>query len=402
MSGKRQNPYVPKYITTVPWYHDLKGEEGAHDYLAHHRNKKRERNLNAENSEEKQQNNQIDGQSIKKNVDDYDIKRDRWYGFQAEEWDEIAKNWDKNKLKANDMHLLDDSDDTDYELEIMELDLKINDLKNNIKEAALENTARNRKDVPAYILKISVSEKLDYKKAPHIINNPDLGFVNDPNQFKRKMNDGDAHHDQFAWEKIEAHGDRKRQKLQDVASHDRDTSIGLPQNSEVSGKLDLTLSALQRRHENVPKLPLTTIESSGVLDTKPNGSLDSELQSANYESKHEPGCTMVGSKADKHDGSEIHVTDYLQQQSTCLDAKESVQCTGDVKASNKTSLMHTGSEIQARAYSKHDHNRLKRSRYPEDEFVHGHTLVWGSYYAQGKWGFKCCRSLDRNSSCTRQ
>jgi pre-mRNA-processing factor SLU7 len=41
-----------------------------------------------------------------------------------------------------------------------------------------------------------------------------------------------------------------------------------------------------------------------------------------------------------------------------------------------------------------------KSKYIEDEFVRNHTSVWGSYYSEGKWGFRCCRSLDRNSYCT--
>ncbi|RNA01181.1 pre-mRNA-splicing factor SLU7, partial [Brachionus plicatilis] len=41
-----------------------------------------------------------------------------------------------------------------------------------------------------------------------------------------------------------------------------------------------------------------------------------------------------------------------------------------------------------------------KSKYVEDEFVHSHTSVWGSYYKDDKWGYKCCQSTDRNSYCT--
>jgi pre-mRNA-processing factor SLU7 len=42
----------------------------------------------------------------------------------------------------------------------------------------------------------------------------------------------------------------------------------------------------------------------------------------------------------------------------------------------------------------------KKSKYIEDEYPNNHSSVWGSYYKDGKWGFKCCESLDRNSYCT--
>ncbi|KAL8447330.1 hypothetical protein Emed_004434 [Eimeria media] len=40
--------------------------------------------------------------------------------------------------------------------------------------------------------------------------------------------------------------------------------------------------------------------------------------------------------------------------------------------------------------------------YEEDVFVRGHTSVFGSLYSkeQQKWGFSCCGSLDRSSTCS--
>lgn len=40
-----------------------------------------------------------------------------------------------------------------------------------------------------------------------------------------------------------------------------------------------------------------------------------------------------------------------------------------------------------------------KSKYIEDEYVNGHTAVWGSYYKDGKWGYKCCLSLNKNDYC---
>lgn len=41
-----------------------------------------------------------------------------------------------------------------------------------------------------------------------------------------------------------------------------------------------------------------------------------------------------------------------------------------------------------------------RSKYEEDIYPNNHTLVWGSYWQDGKWGYKCCYSFVKNSYCT--
>ncbi|KAI8047374.1 Pre-mRNA splicing Prp18-interacting factor-domain-containing protein [Gilbertella persicaria] len=43
-----------------------------------------------------------------------------------------------------------------------------------------------------------------------------------------------------------------------------------------------------------------------------------------------------------------------------------------------------------------------RSKYEEDVFINNHTSVWGSYWSEGQWGYKCCRSNMKNSYCTGQ
>ncbi|KAL8578508.1 hypothetical protein ACOMHN_028780 [Nucella lapillus] len=41
-----------------------------------------------------------------------------------------------------------------------------------------------------------------------------------------------------------------------------------------------------------------------------------------------------------------------------------------------------------------------KSRYEEDVFPNNHASVWGSYWNNGLWGFKCCHSLIKESYCT--
>jgi len=41
-----------------------------------------------------------------------------------------------------------------------------------------------------------------------------------------------------------------------------------------------------------------------------------------------------------------------------------------------------------------------KSRYEEDVLNGNHTTVWGSYWCEGKWGYKCCHSFLKKSYCT--
>ncbi|XP_025094468.1 LOW QUALITY PROTEIN: pre-mRNA-splicing factor SLU7-like [Pomacea canaliculata] len=41
-----------------------------------------------------------------------------------------------------------------------------------------------------------------------------------------------------------------------------------------------------------------------------------------------------------------------------------------------------------------------KSRYEEDVFPNNHQSVWGSFWRDGRWGYKCCYSLVEESYCT--
>ena len=43
---------------------------------------------------------------------------------------------------------------------------------------------------------------------------------------------------------------------------------------------------------------------------------------------------------------------------------------------------------------------VAKSKYVEDELVNNHKSVWGSFFKEGKWGYKCCESVKRDSYCT--
>ncbi|ETN65835.1 step ii splicing factor slu7 [Anopheles darlingi] len=40
-----------------------------------------------------------------------------------------------------------------------------------------------------------------------------------------------------------------------------------------------------------------------------------------------------------------------------------------------------------------------RSRFEEDVYINNHTTVWGSFWSNGIWGYRCCESTIKNSYC---
>ena len=41
-----------------------------------------------------------------------------------------------------------------------------------------------------------------------------------------------------------------------------------------------------------------------------------------------------------------------------------------------------------------------KSKYPEDVLVNNHESIWGSWWANYRWGYACCHSTVKNSYCT--
>merc|ERR1712001_713454 len=43
---------------------------------------------------------------------------------------------------------------------------------------------------------------------------------------------------------------------------------------------------------------------------------------------------------------------------------------------------------------------MTKTKYEEDIHPGNHSSVWGSFWHEGKWGFKCCYSFEKRSYCT--
>lgn len=209
MNDTTDSSYVPKFIQNVPWYYKLKKDDkdgqASKDSYAHQRKLDSLKNhaLSA---------------SVAGTTDagtglqeDYEVKRDHWQGHAEQEWDEIVGGWDTNKavVKLSESNQ-DDSDDTDYELELQELGLERWQLKSN-RLGPLTNIDREQGEVPSYILGITANEggKVRYgQDSLAAIVHQDSEFVRE-----RKEEEDFKKIQAFAWEKNKQH-EREQQMKQ--------------------------------------------------------------------------------------------------------------------------------------------------------------------------------------------
>lgn len=353
-SGKEVNPYIPKFISTVPWYHNKLNDEKS-DYLSHQRS-----NITDEAKDHSipQPGSGIndeferEGETEIKKVDDYDSKRDRWHGYDALEWDKIAQNWDKikkKKQKTKGTNLDEDSDDTDYELELIELGLDLKDIKNNLREDPLEKTIRDRQDVPAYILNITSSNKIHYDPKSRLAKDPSKGFINDKNQFVKKLT-GEAKRldslQNFAWEQNRQQEELKHRKAFEQKLTGKNQLTNDPEEYQVDLNLNMeanpTAMMLQARHQQGQQKVSYEQKKSDLLGRYGGGEFLNKPQEL------------------------VNVTELTKKDETSL---------------NK------------------DKNGLRKTIYPEDNYFMNHQSVWGSYYLDGKWGYGCCKQTTQNSRC---
>lgn len=215
MSGDQDgNQYIPKYIQNVPWYYDT-GSKDKNDALAHHRKNPNEATVDQSLPQVgqgiKDEFQIVDGYEVRV-AEDYAAKRDRWHGHTAAEWEEILEKWDTiKKAKGGAKQDQNDSDDTDYELELEELGLDRKVLNSGHIEDPLEKSIRDRRDVPAYIRAINANQggKIRLGK------DSTAGVTNDDSEFVKESKDVTElrQMQKFAWEQNKQYEEKKLKEL---------------------------------------------------------------------------------------------------------------------------------------------------------------------------------------------
>ena len=186
---KEENPYIPKYISTVPWYYKNSDVDTKGDYLAHVRSHPNDGLIDHSVPQM--------GDSIKdefefkdtvavKKAEGFDAKRDPWHGYDIEDWNQVFKNWltIKNGDTLNSAEEEGtESDDTSFELELSELGLRKSDLTENPRTDRIAKTIHERSDVPSYIKNITTSGKIRYNPSTEKAYNRNETLFNNDDEF---------------------------------------------------------------------------------------------------------------------------------------------------------------------------------------------------------------------------
>lgn len=267
----KDNLYLPKYIQNVPWYFKTGGKEPT-DELSHHRKDPAQAPIDHSVPQAgtgiQDEFDTVNGHEIRKDGD-YSTKRDRWHGTTLGDWDEILAQWSTIKKSIQKPEDENDSDDTDYELELQELGLEKKDLHIHLKEDPLEKSIRDRRDIPAYILAINANEggkiRLGKDSTAALIN-LDSEFVKESKDVKelRQMQ-------KFAWDQNRQYEERKQKELyqkQLDSLHDPYAEVDdtVPVDLGLSVEASPTLMMLKNRQNEAEKKKAMEKKKNSLLD----------------------------------------------------------------------------------------------------------------------------------------
>ncbi|KAH3684849.1 hypothetical protein WICPIJ_004202 [Wickerhamomyces pijperi] len=333
----RDNKHIPKYIKDAPWYNsDTTGQSD--DPLAHHRNADShlvnsgkpkvgagivdeflELDTSTDNTSVRLKKDgskaqvapEKDQKLIRKDASTYDMKRDRWYGYNSELYitsQKESSTGSEEKKEAETVTM-----DLDEEIELKELGLwDLYRTNPSIFSKDQTKLVRLREDKAVYLKNISDSNDITYDPKSRTDRSDSVGYFNDRNLFTRHLT-GDAKKYQqsnvFAWD------DNKR-------------------TSEISST-------------NVTSNPTL----SEIRNTSKKPAMNKDLFSK-----------------------------YTQQESNGSDDED--------HKNDQNNKSNQNEEL-----------KNPTPQYLEDVFIANHTSIWGSYYQDGRWGFKCCKKFDKDSLC---
>ncbi|ODV62441.1 mRNA splicing protein SLU7 ASCRUDRAFT_79959 [Ascoidea rubescens DSM 1968] len=174
--------------------------------------------------------------------DNYDSRRDRWYGYDISNWESELKTWEENDIKKKEKLKLEEIDrlirsiekydgepnddsfientelyfnsSSDEEIELQELGLLENDFKSKIdsEKASGEKIIRILEDKASYLYGVNSKPQkynenedieLSYNPKTRSIRDVNTGYINNNNLFVRHLNGEAAEYEKlktFAWD----------------------------------------------------------------------------------------------------------------------------------------------------------------------------------------------------------
>ncbi|VVT54067.1 uncharacterized protein SAPINGB_P003890 [Magnusiomyces paraingens] len=396
--GKEINPYIPRYIANAPWY-----LEKSDDYLEHQRSHKdddfkgewydrgkkpissdatkfrkgackncgsmthkatdcleRPRKIGAKYRPVDISNDE----KIKEIKTTWDSKRDRWNGYDANEYKKVIEKFEHDetqkaileepktnsptdtipeenisntspqRLSKDDEYGLDSLDNDDDDFSENEISL---DKGSQKKDGALAPTTRSlrvREDKARYLQDLSEDAAVFNPKS-RTLRTEEEGSINDRGQFIRKLTDKAEEHKMYT------------QLAEEAAERGENVHM-----------------------EKGPTASLLLIQ---------------KYQKEKKESHDKSQKVLF----DKYGGSEHFDKNLKEKKGDLLDDhfEYSQEC-------------ESPSTHELQNLKKPELERNSKTKYKEDNYYLNHTSVWGSYWEDFQWGYACCHSLVKQSYCT--
>ncbi|KAJ0842446.1 putative pre-mRNA-splicing factor SLU7 [Helianthus annuus] len=118
--------------------------------------------------------------------------------------------------------------------------------------------------------------------------------------------------------------------------------------------------------------------------TSKNIALDEKFETImlDYDRKNDRwNAALSAHEIEKHEAREKVRNNYLKKLKKKLQEKN---------ISENAGVEENGSDMHV----------FKGYLHEENVYVNNHTAVWGSWWKDHQWGYKCCKQLLRNSYCT--
>ncbi|KAL4435240.1 hypothetical protein ABPG77_001922 [Micractinium sp. CCAP 211/92] len=278
----------------------------------------------------------------------FDAKRDRWNGYNPEEWVKQAERFEKvEQMRA----------------EVRRKELLERKLKGEVEDEEVEGEMGKEE------AKIDETEDAGFAKVEKRVRTAGGGSTGSVRNLRIRE---DTAKYLLNLDVNSAYYDPKSRSMREDPNPEKDPSQKtfygdnfVRQSGEVAGFKDLNVFAITT-HERGQDVHMQAMPSQAELSFQQFKQRKKALEGA--------------SKADI-------LAKYGNAAAAPTDDVKALQATEAYAEYDAAGRLLRGQEVKA------------KSRYEEDVLINNHTAVWGSWWQDGQWGYACCHSTVKQSYC---
>jgi pre-mRNA-processing factor SLU7 len=395
--GKEINPHIPQYMSSAPWYlkaiapslkHQRKWksdpeysrswyDRGAVIFQAQKYRKGACENCGSANHKAKdctERPRKVGAKYTNKNIApdekiesfelDYDGKRDRWNGYDAAAYVHVIDQYNARD-EARTKFLKDQ--------QLKKLEEKNNQKEDEDKEKDSDDDDEHEEDVLKIDeAKVDESKQMDFAKVEKRVRTTGGGSTGTVRNLRIRE---DTAKYLLNLDVNSAHYDPKTRSMREDPLPDMD-----PNEKFYAGDNQNRLSGQALEFKQLNLHAWETFEKGNDMHTQAAPS-QAELLFKNYKVNKEKLKTKVKDTIMEKYGNAA-TDDALPPELLLGQSEREVEY-------DRAGRIIKGQEMA-----------LPKSKYEEDIYINNHTSVWGSWWKDHQWGYKCCKQFIKNSYCT--